>query len=220
MKKYEIILLKAGIAIPFLYFGSIVAGALFYPGFSFVRQFASELGADGSPHPHILNVGIIMVGVASIMATFGFWRALRCLSARPIPAHLTCYFIAMFGVAMLMAGIFPIPNYLMHSGFGLSVPIMIGPVLLAAALKNLDAARRLRKYLLLTNVLMAALLVFYLSTTNTKIVGLGQLLYSLAAIPWMGVSAYLLTSYVSKEYFDQPETAASLREIGANTIGR
>jgi len=209
MKKHEVISLKTGIAIPFLYFGSLVAAARFYPGFSFVRQFASELGADGAPHPHILNVGIIMVGVASLIATFGYWCALSRLGARPIPARLTCYFTAMFGVAMLMAGIFPIPNYLMHSGFGLSMPIMIAPVLLATALKNRGDTRQLRNYLLLTNILMAAFLVFYLGTTHTKIVGLGQLLYSIAAIPWIGVSAYALSSYVSKESLDRLPAAAS-----------
>src|SRR5262245_26732 len=124
VKKLEVISLKAGLAIPFLYFGSLVVAGLFHPGFSFIRQFASELGADGAPHPHILNAGIIVVGAASLIAAPGYWCALSHLGARPIPARLTCYIIAMFGVAMLMAGIFPIPNYLMHSGFGLSMPIL------------------------------------------------------------------------------------------------
>lgn len=200
MKKHEIISLKAGIAIPFIYFGSVLLAAVFYPGFSFTRQFASELGADGSPHPNILNVGLMLVGVASLIASFGFWRALRHLGAKPVPARLTCYLIAMFGVAILMAGIFPIPSILLHSGFGLSMPIMIGPVVLATALKQRDDARPLRNYLLLTNILMAAFLVFYLAATRTKCAGLGQLLYSLTAIPWMGISAYLLSTYVSKEH--------------------
>lgn len=200
MKKHEVIALKAGVAIPFFYFGSVVASALFYPGFSFVRQFASELGAVGAPHPQILNAGLVMVGVMSLIAAFGFWRAFGHLDARPILARLTCYVVGMFGVGILMAGIFPIPNYLMHSGFGLSLPVIIGPVLLAAALKARRDARRLRNYLLVTNILIVVMLVFYIACTHTDFVGIGQLLYSLTAIPWMGVSAYALSSMCQKRH--------------------
>src|SRR5262245_30582450 len=55
--------LGAGVAVPVIYFGSVAAAALAYPEFSFAQQFASELGAEGAPHPWILNSGIILVGV-------------------------------------------------------------------------------------------------------------------------------------------------------------
>jgi hypothetical membrane protein len=64
--KPETISLRLGVAIPFLYFGSVALGAPFYPGFSFVRQFASELGADEAPHPRILNTGLMLLGVVSL----------------------------------------------------------------------------------------------------------------------------------------------------------
>src|SRR5687768_11956982 len=92
----DLLLLKTGVAIPILYFGSVALAAVFYPGFSVVRQFASELGTPEAPHPEILNVGIILVGVATLMATMGYWRVLPRLGARPIPTRLACYVIGMF----------------------------------------------------------------------------------------------------------------------------
>jgi hypothetical membrane protein len=194
MMSFGLLFLKAGVAIPFLYFGSVALAALFYPGFSLVRQFASELGTPEAPHPEILNVGIIGVGVVTLLATAGYWRVLPRLGARAVPARLTCYVIGMFGVAMVLAGIFPHPDW-RHSGAGLGLPILAGPALLAAALSSRDDMRVLRRYLLVTNVLMVAMLVVYVAATRSPFVGLCQLLYTLIAIPWMGVSAYVLARH-------------------------
>ena len=96
--KLEALSLRVGIAVPILYFGSVFVASFFYPGFSFVRQYASELGADGAPHPQILNIGLMLVGLAAMFAAFGFWRALRRLDAGAIPKRWTWCIIAMFGV--------------------------------------------------------------------------------------------------------------------------
>jgi hypothetical membrane protein len=203
----DVLFLRAGVAIPVLYFGSVGLAALLYPGFSFVRQFASELGADGATHPQVLNAGIILVGVMTLAATVGFWRVLPRLGARPVPARLTCYVVGMFGVAMVFAGIYPHPDW-RHSGAGLGIPVLAGPALLATALWKRRDLRPLRNYLLVTNALMVAMLFVYVSATHSGYVGLCQLLYSLLAIPWMGVSALVLSRRVSAESLDpQPAPA-------------
>jgi hypothetical membrane protein len=87
--KLETISLRLGVAIPFHYFGSVALGALFYPGFRFVRQFASELGADEAPRPRIRNTGLMLLGVVSLASVFGSWRALQRVGSNPIPVRWT-----------------------------------------------------------------------------------------------------------------------------------
>jgi len=65
-------------------------------------------------------------------------------------------------------------------------------MLLAAALRTRGDARPLRRCLVVTNVLAVVLLVVFVTATGSRFVGLFQLLYSLAVIPWIGVSAYAL----------------------------
>jgi hypothetical membrane protein len=62
--RFEKTALASGVAAPVLYFASVAAGAMMYPGFSVIRQFASDLGAQDAPHPLILNVGVVLSGVA------------------------------------------------------------------------------------------------------------------------------------------------------------
>jgi len=184
--------LRAAICTPILYFTAVLLAACFYPGFSFTRQFASELGMDGTPHPWILNSGIILVGLACISSTFGFYGALTDMRARPMPTRWFTAFIGCFGFAIVMAGVFPHPDW-RHSGFGLSFPIAAAPALLAAALWDNQRHALLRRYLLINNALMILLILLFVSATRSRVVGLFQLLYSLAAIPWIGVAAHALS---------------------------
>jgi hypothetical membrane protein len=195
--RFEALALQLGMVIPILYFGSVLAAAFFYPGFSFVRQYASELGADGAPHPRILNGGLMLLGVASVIAAAGLWCGLRRLGARPLPARWTGWIVALFGTAMGFAGYYPHPDW-RHSGFGTSFLVLGGPILLATALRERREARALRLYLLGTNVCMIVLAAALLLTGHSPYAGLLQLLYSLAAIPWMGIGAFALSRYLSR----------------------
>jgi len=196
--KFQALSLRAGIAIPVLYFGSVFVAWLFYPGFSFVRQYASELGADGAPHPQILNIGLMLLGVVAVIAGFGFRHALRHLGAPEIPTRWTWCIIAMFGLAMWFAGFYPHPDW-RHFGFGLSFPLLGGPAMLAAALWRRSEAKVLNRYLICTNIFMVTMVAIMFATGRSQVAGLCQLLYSLTAITWMGVSAYMLSLYVSHE---------------------
>ena len=73
----QIILLVAGASVPVLYFGTILIASLFYPGYTQVRQFASELGAHGPPHTTIFNLGMITYGCAEMAASQGIFGACR-----------------------------------------------------------------------------------------------------------------------------------------------
>lgn len=43
-------LLLAGVAVPILYFGSMLAASALYPGYNHLTQYASELGMADRPH--------------------------------------------------------------------------------------------------------------------------------------------------------------------------
>ncbi|MGI9516056.1 MAG: DUF998 domain-containing protein, partial [Pirellulaceae bacterium] len=75
------LLLLAGVSVPFLYFGTLIVSSLFYPGYSHVTQYASELGSAKASWPMIFNGGIILTGVASVVAGFGFYGALTSMGS-------------------------------------------------------------------------------------------------------------------------------------------
>jgi hypothetical membrane protein len=74
--------LGMGVAVPFLYFGIQVVASLFWPGYSFLNQDASTLGSASSRFPAIFNVGSIVVGVLTLVASLAFMRAFQLLRAR------------------------------------------------------------------------------------------------------------------------------------------
>jgi Protein of unknown function (DUF998) len=101
-------LLKAGIAVPLLYYGIQVAAAPFFPDFSFVRTTASELGSDSSPFATPFNLGITSIGVCSLIASIGFLLALR--RTNPILAWFIFLALAITGVQSVWAGYYSIPD--------------------------------------------------------------------------------------------------------------
>jgi hypothetical membrane protein len=55
--------LLAAAAMPVIYFGTQIAAAPFYPGYSFSLQSASMLGTHFSRHPWIFNVDQCLPGL-------------------------------------------------------------------------------------------------------------------------------------------------------------
>jgi hypothetical protein len=45
------------VAIPALYFGTLVVAAMLYPGYNHMAQFASELGSSSARYPIVFNAG-------------------------------------------------------------------------------------------------------------------------------------------------------------------
>src|SRR3954469_24501898 len=78
-----LILLRLGVLVPFVYYGTQAAAAPFFPGFSFVGTTASEMGSTLSRHPAIFNVGIMALGVTMLLASVGFLLALRHTGVNP-----------------------------------------------------------------------------------------------------------------------------------------
>lgn len=187
-------LLYAGIAVPVIYFGNLLLTPLFYPGYSHVTQYASELGGPDAPRPYIFNTAILLLGVAGLAAGAGYFLGLRRLTGKTgLPAVLGLILV-LFGVSMVMGGMFPMPDE-RHGGFGLGMGVHLGPLLLALALRKRPDLRGLRTYLLVTTVLMIGFFAVMMGVgqlVTRANVGIFQRLYALNLFPWIGIGAWFV----------------------------
>lgn len=133
-------LLWVAVAVPFLYFGTVLVSALFYPGYSHLAQYASELGAARAPHPEIFNGGVLLTGLACLAASLGFARGIGDLRGSRVLGWLAGVSLALFGLSLILGAVFPLPDP-RHFGWGLGMSIHLTPFLLAGALWKVPAAR-------------------------------------------------------------------------------
>jgi len=186
--------LGAAVLIPFIYYGVQFLGAAYNPGYSFIRQVASELGSNRATRPMLFNVGIMVQGVVTLVASFGFLRATRRLGVHPTLSLLLFLALATNGTNMLWAGHFPLPDP-RHAG---QPPFVIAmfllPILLTAALWQGSGAI-LKTYLVATLILLAAMMAMRSSPAGvdtSHVRGLTQRLYTLTVFPVVAVSAIVL----------------------------
>ena len=193
--RIERALLAASILVPVLYYTALLATPLFWPGYSHARQYASELGSAASPRPALFNGLIMAAGVAAMVAGAGFFAALKRLGGRALPSFLAGLALALWGVAFVMGGAFPMPDP-RHNGFGLALAMHLIPLFRLWALKG--TPQRSLKALALGVFVVSAVLILVmfdvggLHLVRRANVGLWQRAYSLSAIPWIGVAGWML----------------------------
>lgn len=188
------VLLLAGILIPAVYFGLLIIAPLIYPGFSYVTNYASEMGSADARHPAVFNVGIMLCGVAGVLASFGFFHAIRRLGGNPLLAALTGLTLFLFGIATFMGGRFPMPDE-RHGAYGLGLAFQLSPLLLALALWRVRSLRGLRTFLLVIFVVMTFVIAVMMGVgglVTRANVGLWQRGNALAGFPWLGIAAWRL----------------------------
>lgn len=187
-------LLLAAVAVPWLYLGNLLISALFYPGYSHITQYASELGGPDAPIPALFNTGVILVGAAGIAAGLGFFLALRRLTNTILLSLGLGLCVSLFGLSLVLGGVFPMPDE-RHGGYGLGLGIHLGPVLLALALRQHKTLSALNPYLIITAllfVMMFAIMMGVGGLVTRANVGIFQRLYALCMFPWIGVAGYYL----------------------------
>lgn len=134
------VLLAAGVCVPVFWIGSQLAGMALNPGFDIATQQPSELGCCDARLPIIANAGFLATGVCAVLGGIGLSLGLRKLGGNVLLAALAGLGMILFGVAMTMSGLFPLPDPL-HYGFGLFPAGLLAPLFGALALKNGGAAR-------------------------------------------------------------------------------
>jgi len=190
--------LQTGMAVPFLYFGTQLAAALFFPGYSFLRMPASLLGSDQATYPMIFNAGAILTGLPTLLASVGYLLALQQLRANPILAWLTTIAIALNGLGSLWAGFIPMPDP-RHGSNPFALGILLLPALLALTLWKRNDAGAIKIYLVVTNLLFIALILVMsgiVAIDTRAYPGLLQRVIALVFFPPVGVGAYFLAKRI------------------------
>jgi hypothetical membrane protein len=192
--KFTVWSLRAGVLVPFLYFGTQIVSSLTYPGYSYTTQYASELGSSSARYPQLFNVGIILTALAVLASLPGFRAALRALNANTAAGWLFLITLAAFGIGTLMGGLFPMPDP-RHGGFGLGFAAHLAPALLAVALWRTPVSQRLKVFLIATfvaSLVMLAVMMGVGGLVRRANVGAFQRIYALTIFPWIGIAAYAL----------------------------
>ena len=181
--------LYSAVATPVIYYGTLIAASLLYPGYSHVTQYASELGSAQATHPAIFNTGIFIAGITAILGSAGLSSALTEASGRRVLSILTGIAVALYGIGLLFGSLFPMPNPL-HGGFGAGFAIHLGPIVALAALWGRPNWRGLRAFLAINSVAMLIMLAIMMGIgelVTTKNVGIFQRGYSLTVMVWIAV---------------------------------
>jgi hypothetical membrane protein len=190
--------LRAGVAVPLLYYGVQAVAAPFFPGFSVLGTTASELGSDHSTHPYIFNGGAILQGVAGLIASVGFVRAFSRLGTHPVLAWLTSISVAVSGLASLWAGCFPLPDP-RHAGNPtfLFAILSLPPLLTVAMWRPGHVA--LNAYLVANLILLAVMIPIMsgMSGLDTHTYrGLFQRIFTLTVFLPIGIAVYVFTKRI------------------------
>jgi len=176
---------------PLFYFGSQLAAAPFYPGYSFSRDTASMLGTSFSQHPWIFNVGAILTGTAALLGAIGLYRAFAD-TTNVVIASIIGLSVAATGVMSVKAGLFPLPDS-RHASWGFLVFFTIAtPLLLLIGVWKQPRATALRLYLTASIALILALFPFLSGMAHTTLLqpGAFQRLFALATFLPVGIVAH------------------------------
>jgi len=185
------ICLFAAVAMPVLYFGSQLAAAPFYPGYSFSRDSASMLGTSFSRYPWIFNLGAVFTGIAALVGAIGLYRAFRA-ATNIVVAWLIGLSVAATGIMSFKAGMFPLPDS-RHASWGFLVAFtIVTPLLLLIGVWKQQGATAIRLYLIVSIALILVLFPFMFGMAFTTLLqpGTFQRLFALATFVPVGVVAY------------------------------
>ena len=190
--------LYAGIAVPCLYFGVQAVAAPFFSEFSFVGTTASELGSERSSLPALFNDGTMLLGVAWLIASVGFFRALQRLGVHPVLAWPISAAVIVAGIGSFCAGWYPLPDP-RHAGHpAFLVAILSLPVLLTVALWK-RGHMALRAYFVANFVLLAVMFPIMSGLTGLDTHtyrGIFQRMFALTVFLPVGITSLVLGSRI------------------------
>lgn len=150
--------------------------------------------------PAVFNSGIVTMGATCALSAAGLLLAARRAGARPALAAAGAACVFLFGVAMVIGGLFPMPNPL-HGAFGLGFAVVPAPLLFALALRGHEGSGALVAVLVASFLLVAATMSVMMGAgglVTRANVGLWQRANALAMFPWIGVAGAMLAERATR----------------------
>ncbi len=157
--------LISGASVPVLYFGAQLVRGPFVDGYSFRRNAASDLGADGVPGAVRFNALAIASGVAAIVGAIGWWRALAPWHLRRGVRPVLTAAVISVGVASVAAGVFPLPDD-RHGGGALGIGLFAFPALFVIATLRTGSPRWVARYAIVNLALFGAAALMFSGATS------------------------------------------------------
>jgi hypothetical membrane protein len=145
--------LLAAAVMPIIFFGTQIAAAPFYPGYSFSQQSVSMLGTHFSRHPWIFNIGETLTGFAALAGAVGLYQFFRTKTHFLISV-LIGFAVACIGIMAIKAGMFPMPDSRHNSWGVLQNFVIITPFFLLMGVWKRSRSWGLQLYLLLSVTLL------------------------------------------------------------------
>jgi hypothetical membrane protein len=192
--------LLSAAAMPIIFFGTQVAAAPFYPGYSFSQQSISMLGTSFSRRPWIFNAGETLTGITALAAALGLFQVFR-RKTNFLLSSLIGFAVSCIGIMAVKAGTFPMPDPHHNSWELLQNFIIITPHLMLLGLWKQGHSLGLRTYLLLS----IALLVLLVPLSSRLGSGTLQRLISAGTLVPVGVVGFSFWRELRREAPDKSD---------------
>ena len=179
---------------PLFYYVGLIGGALLWPGYSHVSQYASELGSAAAPYPMFFNVSAMLCGLSGIIGGIGLTPALSQLSGRRGWAFAAGISAVLWGVSVVVAGLYPMPHDL-HGAYGLGMAGQLTPLFALLALRGVEGMAGLRLFLAVVFVASLAMFLVMMGATGPlprAQIGIYQRVNSALSIPYLAVLGWVL----------------------------
>lgn len=185
-------LIKQGVFLPFIYFGTVILAAFFAKDYSHWGRHASELAVNASRSAVLIfNTGAAITGLSLILLAAGL--LLRFKKQFLLTSILT----AVFGITFVFGAIFPIGSPL-HGLYGIGMCVMLVPFVFLYEQKDMFSERAIKAISLLAGLLMFLYLwsmVAGLDPVNLR--GLTQRLFAVVVFGWFSLISFRISTVVN-----------------------
>lgn len=193
------VLALGGIVGPILFTTSTIASAYLRPDYKHLQNFISELGATNTANDALMNFGgFIMCGL--LFCCFAI--ALLLIVTQRFISKFGAFLILVFGIGMLLAGIFScdpgcptvgtIESTIHDSVSAITFfSAIIGMLLLGISFRKSKPFKSISLYTIITGILSAVLLLIMINSFESReFTGLWQRLLLLSIFIWTMIVAY------------------------------
>lgn len=185
---------------PVFYYIGLIGGGLLWPGYSHVSQYASELGSAAAPYPSFFNTSVILCGLSAVIGGAGLSHALSRLSGRRGWSLAAGTSVSLWGVSIIIAGLYPMPNEL-HGAYGLGIAGQFTSLFALLALRKVEGLAGLKIFLGIIFVASMAVFAVMMGVTGPlrrANIGVWQRINSGLGIPYLAVLGWVLLQRVRR----------------------